>query len=217
MKVKLLIILISFLSLLKCNNFENHLSSPVATQSGDNNSQSQIRTARRLLEEIHTGNYSEKEQAKVALIKLCQEDSVTRVYVVSGLIKFIDSQNIKANLIPFEVYDEWRIAAEILGSLQVDEAIGVLITYLPCNSGKLSLSTSRFPAARALVNYGDRVVPNLREALLKGRPDVRYVAAITLGEIGGAEARIALKRGLRKEQNEQVLNMIKAILENHIQ
>src|SRR5436853_1864761 len=96
--------------------------------------------------------------------------------------------------------------------MRATEAMDTLIDCLNCNDGHASLGLGHFPAAISLVKFGDQAIPKL-EAVLRQKPGRhRYLAALTLGDIGGEKVKSILLETLKTEEDGSVADAIRDIM-----
>lgn len=148
-----------------------------------------------------------RSRAQKKLLEIAKESTSSRGLVIRKLIEILEK--------PGTEYDTWYVAADLLGELKSTEALETLIKNLDRNNGNIGLSSSHYPALRAVVKIGQPAVSKLTTALFTSSPSVRGMAAWALGMIGGNEAKDALERALKTEKDEEVIGSIRAALSNN--
>lgn len=165
---------------------------------------------------IRSADVDERGRAKSAIVTLAHSSESARRCVVEAFLKVLatGSTSKRDFFTSPERYRLWEASANILGEVKAAEAIEDLVNCLDCNNGRFGLTSGVFPASKALINIGERAVPHLAEPLQRGEPMTKYVAALTLREIGGREAKATLEEGLRKEKDEKIAATIRYMLTN---
>lgn len=168
-----------------------------------------------LLQKLHSYDIRELSKTKRDLIILANTTDEARGYIVRELTEIVGGpEKLSNTVIHPDNFDTWKAATELLGELKATEAVGVLIECLACNNGRTNMSTSLYPAARAIISIGKPAFPAIEQALSHVQQPIRYVAVLALGEIGSKRAKAALKRALRKEKDKQLTFVIRQILQN---
>ena len=145
-----------------------------------------------------------REQSQKRLLEIAKSSTASRGRVIRDLIGLLEA--------PGTRFNTWSAATEILGELKSTEALDSLVKHLDKNDGTAGLSSSHFPALRAVINIGQPAVPKLATALFKSKPSIRRLAAQGLGTIGGKQAKDTLERALKTEKDEQVVWAIRTAL-----
>ncbi len=111
-----------------------------------------------------------------------------------------------------ERFQEWSEATDILGRIKATEALDTLIGCLDCNDGRFGLSLGRFPAALAVLRFGEMSIPKLSAALRHKNPMVRHKAAEVLYAMGGDTAKQEVKKALPNERVPWIAQAMKNML-----
>ena len=233
MKVKFLCLLL--IALVSCSTGESRSVRTVSVSSDSDvvvgNTEHSNEAARTLTSQITSGddqtnelvqqllsnNEGDRQRVKGKIILLARQAPEARARVIQALIQFVEVSDTELRLSSAAHYDAWSSAIELLGELKATEALGLLIECISCNNGTGGLSFYRYPALRAIVMFGPAAVPKLAVALNDSSPVKRKYAALALGEIGGAEAKMALEEALIKEQDSSVIPSIRIALRQHTQ
>jgi HEAT repeat protein len=163
------------------------------------------------LRRLASDSTSDRREAREALLTFSSKSVEARQCVIDKLLRIA---RVSDGYVELQRFTEWREATGILGTLKATEALDTLIACLHCGDGTFGLSLDRFPATKALVGIGPEAVPKLAEALESDEPLRRYLAAAALSEIRGDEARAALQRVARKEQDEDTAAAMNYFLQN---
>lgn len=172
-----------------------------------------------LIHRLRFASLRKREKTKNSILVFSRRSSTARQCVVKTSLKIVTDVSISKDKgvglfwkFPGR-FQEWSGAADILGTLRASEAIDVLVECLDCNDGRFGLSVDRFPATRAIVNFGDEAIPLLARTL-KGESSIKkYLAALALHEIAGEKAKEALEKAVSEEHNsEDAANMRNLLL-----
>lgn len=158
-------------------------------------------------------NLSKQDQSESAqneLLEIAERSTTNRDRVVQDLIADVKSHE-RLNgqhLVLGESYNYWDCATRIFRRLEATEAIDLMIQCIYCGNGAERITDT--PAFGALQVMGEKAIPKLSEALDQYPKDiVRGLVALCLGNIGGSEAKKALRNALRTETDADVIRDIK--------
>jgi HEAT repeat protein len=164
-----------------------------------------------LIAQLSEDDFDIRIAARKRIKVLAEQSNENRSSVISELLKAVEMPAFKYQLGTASGSYLWAQAAEILGDLKSAEAIDLLISCLDCTAATESATDGyrHKPAVRALLGIGSIAIPKLSTALSDPNPQTRYCAALTLGLIGGEEARIVLSNALAIEPDPGVRKSIK--------
>lgn len=183
------------------------LNQKTAQREKDNRTQS-------LISSLSSEEESRRVEAEHEIIGLARTSPQQRKKIVQELLISVEEQDKLDGRHGFlgETFPYWSSVTTIFAELKSREAIDVMVKNIHCGNG-YSGSLGKQPAYDALVRMGKITVPKLSEALLH-ESDVYKRGQIVrcLGNIGGAQAKMVLKRALHSERDKEVLNYIKNAL-----
>lgn len=144
---------------------------------------------------------NERDSAKQRLLDFSERSLASRQCLIAALLKIATVSDGGAQFIKSpERFREWSEATDLLGRIQATEALDVLISCLDCNDGKFGLSLGRFPAALAVLRFGESAIAKLSAALNHKNPAIRHKAAEVLHALGGDEAKREVKKARLHER-----------------
>lgn len=156
------------------------------------------------------------DKATEELLRSAKTDPATRRYLSEHLPAVIEKGP--------KVYGEpWLNAVRLSGELKVTEAVPALSKWIKTQTGgdlngTLTLSRSLRlqynPAAKALSQIGDPAVPTLAGILEHGLAEERSLAAGALWLIRSPAAQTVLQEQMNHEQDPQMKDLIKNILDH---
>jgi len=163
-----------------------------------------IQSYRQLIKAL--SNPPDDERAASELVQLANQSSSQRELVIRELISDVNRHDDLNGTHPIlrDSLAYWMHVTNVFAQLNATEAVDVMIRCIHCGN-ELSGSLSVRPAFRALEKMGLIAVPKLSDALQKNAdPYVRSQIALCLGDIGGPEAKKALRTALRTETDKDV-------------
>jgi len=168
-----------------------------------------------VLRDLRFGNESEHSAAKDLLIDLSKKSASARALIIEDLLRGIQCPNGSAEFVRNPtLYLEWTRATELIGLIRAEEAIDSLLQCLDCNNGVFLLSPDAFPATRAIIEIGDKAIPNLAREIQTGTRLKKYLAAVALSEIGGERAKVDLEAAARRTKDKDLAHTIRNLLKN---
>jgi hypothetical protein len=167
---------------------------------------------------LGSANHKKQEKAKESILVFASRSPGSRQCVIRAMLKIVNEVNAtrgKGFLLAAKHpkrYAEWIQATDILGTMKATEALDALIASLDYNNGATDFGIGHFPATKAIVKFGDQVIPNLETALKEKPPSIRVMAAQALRAIGGEKARLILVKALENETDKYVADTIRDML-----
>jgi hypothetical protein len=165
----------------------------------------------RLLSEDDPDVRDVTQQRMLALAKTSAHD---RKRVITELLKAVEMPAFSDRIDTPSGSHLWVESCKIFAELKALEAIDALTACIFCTA-ITEAATDRYrhkPAVIALTQIGAVAVRRLAEALSDQDTRVRRYSALTLGLIGGGEAKLALTKSLRLEKDLDVRKAIEDAL-----
>lgn len=150
-----------------------------------------------------------RNEAKSKIIQLLNGSGEKRKKVTDTL-----SQNISeicANWLSSE--RKLRNTLDILIETKPEETYDALARNVSCHGFVGGLSASRNPILYILPEFGDAIVPHVKNVLINGATEQRLDAAFVLSRIHSAEAKRVLEEAGEQEKDEMVRKNIRYCLQ----
>jgi HEAT repeats len=191
------------------------IETPIRIMLFDKEHQQQV-DLQSLIDQLSAEDRVMREVAQKGITRLALQSDENRKAVIAELLKAAEMPAFRHRLESHSVSASylWAGVGEILGNVQAREAIDLLISCVDCTAITESVTDTYHhkPAVRALLGMESLAVPKLSVALGDPNPEIRGYAALTLGLIGGNDAKEALIRAFKFEQDIKVRKWIQGAL-----
>lgn len=191
------------------------IKSPIRMMLFDKEHQQQV-DLQSLIEQLSVEDRELRGVAKNRVTRLALQSDENRKTVIAELLKVVEMPAFRYRLDSHSVPASylWAGVGEILGNVKAEEAIDLLISCVDCTAITESVTDNyrHKPGVRALLGMGSLAVPKLSVALADPNPEIRGYAALTLGLIGGNDAKKALTQAFELEEDIKVRKWIQGAI-----
>src|SRR5258708_22825901 len=159
-----------------------------------------------LIARLGSKSREERTRTENELLGLAARSLQTHRTIIDRLI--LRSEAMQLNRLQANSRDHflvWLIANHLFQKLLATDAIDLLITNINYGDGYTGNGSDHYPGKDSLIILGADAVPQLSKALLINKDGwTRSQVALCLGNIGGAEAKLALEHALKTELDRDV-------------
>lgn len=159
-----------------------------------------------LIEELSSPDEDTRIAAKKDLIHFARQSEANRKTVIDKLLGRAEMPAFRSKLATVAGSYFWTSISEIFDELKALEALDFLVDCIDCTAitGHASDSYHHKPAVRALIGFGDLAVPKLSTLLYRPESQIRFYAAVCLGNIRTSDSRRALSQAVTGEADPRV-------------
>lgn len=182
--------------------------SPISSNVNQNRCQSEFDLNEAINRHLSSEDWAQAELTRKAILDLANKSSACRTEVVGALTQAMNKPDLNF-ILDRRSYYLWSHGSTVLGELKAIESLDLLISHLDLNDGEFSASMSHQPAVRGVERMGILAIPKLGFALQHNKNrNIRLAAALCLADIGGEEAKTAMKSALKSETDKCVRRFI---------
>jgi hypothetical protein len=187
-------------------NHSQSVNSPPVRSDTTGQSQTDSDVIRSLIESLSSNEPTVRTHSERELINLAKSSAELRGQVIQELMKSVESKDELDghHFVLEDTFLFWSSATLVFADIKAVEAIDVMIRCIDSSNG-LSGNMGEPPSAYGLVRMGPVAIPKLAQAL-RNEPNRTHRARIvlSLGRIGGPQARAVLRRALKTETDKGV-------------
>ena len=110
-------------------------------------------------------------------------------------------------------YREFEGITQVISKAKLNQSLKLLVGCVNQSPTDLGMSAAHFPAQLALLEFGERAIPEIENGLNSNKDEIKCPLLFILAEIGGGPARDILFSYSRTEKNDNLLRCARRALE----